>query len=334
MRRREFITLLGGAVTAWPLAGRAQQPAYMKRIAVVHPIISPEKINEKSENPFYRGLFTELHRLGYVEGKNLTVERRSGEGKTERYAELARELVNLKPDVMVVTGARILAYFREATTTIPIVASTGDPILFGIVSNVSRPEGNITGISADASIEIHGKYLEILKEIKPGLSKVGLLSPRLSWEPYGRPLREISNRLGVTILGPPVDNPFGDQEFRRVITAMAQDGVDALLVTAAAENLPRRRVIIELAETYRMPAIYPFAEYVKKGGLAAYAVDIVENGTRAADYVHKLLHGAKVVDLPYYMPTKVQLLINLKAARALGLEIAPSLFARVDEVIE
>ena len=145
----------------------------MKRMAVVHPIVSTEIMNGKSEIPFYRGLFNELQSLGYIEGNNLIVERRSGEGKTERYAEIARELVNLKPDVMVVTSARILAYFREATTTIPIIANTGDPILFGIVSNVSRPEGNITGLSADASIEIHGKYLEILKEIKPDLSKEG-----------------------------------------------------------------------------------------------------------------------------------------------------------------
>jgi putative ABC transport system substrate-binding protein len=142
----------------------------MKRIAVVHPTVSPEIMNEKSGDLIYRGLFTELHRLGYVEGKNLIVERRSGEGRTERYAEIARELVNLKPDLMVVASARILAFFREATTTIPIIAITGDPILFGIVSNVSRPEGNITGFSADASVEIHGKYLEILKEMKPDLS--------------------------------------------------------------------------------------------------------------------------------------------------------------------
>ena len=179
------------------------------------------------------------------------------------------------------TSARILAYFREATTTIPIVAITGDPILFGIVSNVSRPEGNVTGFSADASVEIHGKYLEILKEIKPSLSRVGLLSARLSWEPYGRPLREIANRLGVAILGPPLDHPFGEPEFRRVIAEMVQEAADALLITAAAENFPHRRLIIELAEKNRLAAIYPFAEYVKLGGLAAYAVDINDIGTRA-----------------------------------------------------
>jgi putative tryptophan/tyrosine transport system substrate-binding protein len=332
--RREFITLLGGAAAAWPLAAQAQQSPSMKRIAVVHPIVSPEIMTEKSGQPFYRGLFTELHRLGYVEGKNLIVERRSGEGKTERYAEIARELVNLKPDVMVVTSARILQYFREATTTIPIIATTGDPILFGIVSNVSRPEGNVTGFSADASIEVHGKYLEILKEFKPDLSKVGLLSARLSWEPYGRPLRDIANKLGVTILGPPLDHPFGEPEFRAVIAAMVQQGAEALLITAAAENFPQRRLILELAEKNRLLAIYPLAEYVKQGGLAAYAVDLGEIGTRAAGYVDKLLQGAKVADLPYYMPTKVQLFINLKTAKALGLTVPLPLLARADELIE
>ena len=335
MKRREFISLLlGGAAVTWPLAARAQQPGNIKRIAVVHPITSPEAMNEKGSSPFHRSLFTELHRLGYVEGKNLIVERRSGEGKTERYEEVARELVNLKPDVMVVTSARILAYVREATTTIPIVAITGDPILFGIVSNVSRPEGNITGFSADASTEIHGKYLEILKEIKPSLSRVGLLSARLSWEPYGRPLREIANQLGVTILGPPLDHPFGEPEFRRVIAEMVQEGADALLITAAAENFPHGRLIIELAEKNRLAAIYPFAEYAKLGGLAAYAVDINDIGTRAAGYVHRLLQGAKVSDLPYYMPTKVQLIINLRTAKSLGLEVPPTLLARADEVME
>jgi putative ABC transport system substrate-binding protein len=199
---------------------------------------------------------------------------------------------------------------------------------------VSRPEGNVTGFSADASVEIHGKYLEILKEIKPSLARVGLLSARLSWEPYGRPLREIANRLGVAILGPPLDHPFGEPEFRRVIAEMVQEGADALLITAAAENFPHRRLIIELAEKNRLAAIYPFAEYAKLGGLAAYAVDLIDIGTGAAGYIHKLLHGAKVSDLPYYMPTKVQLIINLKTAKALGLEVPPQMLARADEVIE
>ena len=254
--------------------------------------------------------------------------------KRSRYAEIARELVNLKPDVMVVVSARILAYFREATTTIPIIAYTGDPILFGIVSNVSRPEGNITGFSADPSIEVHGKYLEFLKDIKPDLSKVGFLSARLSWEPYGRPLREIAEKLGVTIIGPPLDHPFGEQEFRSVIAAMVQDGADGLLVTAAAENFPQRGLIIALAEKYRIPAIYPFAEYVKQGGLAAYAIDNIENGTLAAGYVHKIIQGAKIADLPYYMPKSVRLIINLKSAKALGLIVPPTVLARADEVIE
>jgi putative ABC transport system substrate-binding protein len=293
MKRREFITLLGGTAVAWPLAVRAQQPVSTKRIAVVQPVAPPETMNEKADVPFWSPFFAELRRLGYIEGQNLVVERRSGEGKTERYTEVARELVNLKPDVMVVMSARILAYFREATTAIPIVAITGDPHLFGIVSNLARPEGNITGFSGDASIEIHGKYLEILKEIKPNLSKVGLLTAKLSWEPYGRPLGEIAKRMGLEVLGPPLDHPFGEAEFRRVIEEMVQNGADALLVSAAAENFSRRRLIIELAEMNRLAAIYPFAEFTKLGGLAAYAVDLGDIGTRAAGYVHKLLQGAK-----------------------------------------
>ena len=333
--RRQFISALGGVAAAWPIATQGQQAnANLKRIAVVHPTAPTDLMNEKSSQSFYRGLFTELYRLGYVEGQNLIVYRRSGEGKTENYAKIAQELVGLKPDAMVVTSARILQYFREATATIPIVAATGDPILFGIVSNVSRPEGNVTGFSADASIEVHGKYLEILKALSPSLSKVGLLSARLSWEPYGRPLQEISKKLGVTILGPSLDSPFDEQEFRRVITAMVEQGADGLLVTQAAENFSQRRVIIELADKYRIPTVYPLAEYVRQGGLVAYAVDLSGLGFLAAGYVDKLLHGAKVADLPYYMPTKVQLIINLKTAKALDLKIPTTLLVIADEVIE
>jgi putative ABC transport system substrate-binding protein len=332
--RRKFTGLLGGIVALWPLSAGAQQLPRMKRVAIVHPILRPEMINENSDSPVYRAFFSELHRLGYVEGNNLLVERRSGEGRTERYSDVARELVGLKPAVMVVTSARILEYFRQATTTIPIVAFTGDPILFNIVSNVSRPEGNVTGFSADPSIEVHGKYLEFLKALKPSLSKVGLLSPRLSWEPYGRPLLGIAERLNLEIVGPPLEHPFGESEFRRVIAAMVAGGADGLLVTAAAENFPRRSLIVALAEKYQLAAIYPLAEYVRSGGLMAYAVNIVDIGTRAAGYVDKLLRGAKPNDLPYYMPTKVRLLINVTTARALDLTIPDELLTLADEVID
>jgi len=224
LKRRELISLLGSVAVALPLAAHAQQPGKMGRIAVVHPTLPPERMNENSDAAFYRSFFSELHQLGYIEGKNLVIERRSGEGRTDRYSDVARELVGMKPEVMVVNSARILEYFRQATTTIPIVALTGDPILFNIVSNVSRPEGNVTGFSADASIEIHGKYLEFLKQLKPSLSKMGLLTPRLAWEPYGRALRPIANRLGLEIVGPPLENPFNEFEYRRVMTAMIEGG--------------------------------------------------------------------------------------------------------------
>ena len=216
-------------------------------------------MRENSDSIFYRSIFFELRRLGYIEGENLVVERLSGEGRIERYAEVARELLRLKPEVIVVNNARILAYIREATTTIPIVAISGDPILFGILSNVSRPEGNVTGFSADASIEIHGKYLEYLQKLKPDLSKVGLLAPRLAWEPYGRPLRAIAERLGVEIIGPPLENPLGAAEFRRVIAAMVDTGANGLLATASAEVSAHRALIVALAERYQLPAIYPSA---------------------------------------------------------------------------
>jgi putative tryptophan/tyrosine transport system substrate-binding protein len=198
----------------------------------------------------------------------------------------------------------------DATKTIPIVALTGDPILFKIVSSLSRPEGNVTGFSADASIEIHGKYLEILKELKPGLSKVGLLSPRLSWDSYGPPLQEIADRMDLKILGPAIDNPVDEPEYRRVIAAMVQQGAEGLLVTAASENHNYRSLIVALVEEKSLVAIYPFADFVRLGGLVAYAVDLADVATRAAGYVDKILHGAKPGELPYVMPTKLQLIIK------------------------
>jgi putative ABC transport system substrate-binding protein len=334
MQRRDFLKAIASSAGAWPLRAAAQGQQRVYRIAVVHPVDPTADMNENGESPFYRSLFLEMHRLGYFEGKNIQVERRSGEGRTERYAEVARNLVDLRPDVIVVTGARILAYIREATQTIPIVAITGDPILFNIVSNLRRPGGNITGFSADASIEVHGKYLEILRDIKPTLSRVGFLAPRLAWEPYGRPLREAADRMGLTIVGPPLENPITEAEHRRVITEMVQTGVDALLVTAAAENYTHRRFIVRLVEENRLVAIYPFPEFTQVGGLIAYAVDFIEIGTRAAGYVDRILHGTNPGNLPYYMPTKLQLIINLKTAKAFGLELPPTLLARADEVIE
>src|SRR5262249_55976222 len=159
-------------------------------------------------------------------------------------------------------------------------------------------------------------------------------SARLSWEPYGRPLRAIAERLGLEIVGPPLEHPFGETEFRRVIAAMVDGGADGLLVTAAAENFPRRGLIVALAEKYQLPAIYPLAEYVKLGGLMGYAVDLPEIGIRAAGYVDRLLHEAKPSDLPYYMPTKIRLLINVATAKGLGLKIPDELLTLADEVIE
>jgi putative tryptophan/tyrosine transport system substrate-binding protein len=334
MRRREFIVGSCGAVGAWPLRAPAQQRATVKRIGLAHPVALPEQMNEKGDQPFYRAFFTELRRLGYVESENIVVERRSGEGRPERYSEIARDLVGLNPDVIVVNSARTLAYFREATKTIPIIAITGDPVLFGIVANIARPEGNVTGFSADASIEIHGKYLEMLKQLRPGLTKVGLLTLRLSWDPYIGPLQAIANRMGLNILGPPVENPVEEPQYRRAVAAMISQGAEGLLVTAGSENFTYRRLIVELAEKNRLAAIYPFVEFARLGGLIAYAVDLADIGMRTAGYVHKVLQGARPSELPYQMPTKLQLIINVRTAKALDLTVPPNLLTLADEAIE
>jgi putative tryptophan/tyrosine transport system substrate-binding protein len=170
MRRREFITLLGGAAAAWPLAARAQQAAKTHRIAIVHPSVPISEMNETGDHPYYPALFKELRRLGYVEGKNLVVARYSGEGREDRYPELCRDVVVTKPDVIVTSASRLVLSFKAATHTIPVVASMADPVPFGIVTSLARPGGNITGVSVEAGLEIWGKRLQVLREAIPTAS--------------------------------------------------------------------------------------------------------------------------------------------------------------------
>src|SRR5712672_3373098 len=333
MQRREFITLFGGTAATWPLAARAQQPAKMKRIAIVSPAT---KIGDMGVNGSraYRMFFEELSRLGYDEGRNLVLERYSGEGRTEHYADLAREVVNTHLDLIYSQTTRLALNFKAATTTIPIVTTTADPIAGGLVSSLARPGGNITGVSVDAGIDILGKRLAFLLEATSKLSNVRFLVSQLSWERApGAAVREASRRLGISLKGETMSS-FNEQEYQRAFNSMEHERVDGILVSDEGEHFTYRRLLVELAAKTRIPASYAYREHVELGGLMAYSFDLEDLFRGSARQVAEILKGANPGDMPFRQATKFQLVINVKAAKALGLEMPSTLLLRADEVIE
>ena len=333
MRRRDFITALGTAAT-WPLVARAQQPSKMKRIAYVHPSAKASDISVSGSRPF-RALFEEFSRLRYVEGQNLAVERYSGEGRPERYAELARDVVNTHPDLIVAVGARLSLDFKMATTTIPIVTVIIDPIAMGLVASIARPGGNITGVTIAGGLELIGKRIGLLVEAMPKLSTVGYLVSRPYWEdPRGAAAREGAKQAGLSLKAALLGSAFNEAEYQRVFRSMEQDRADALMVSDEAEHGPNVATIVELAAKGRIPTIYPYREFVQVGGLMAYSIDQVEIWRHLANLIDKIFRGANPGDIPFYQPIKYELSINLKTAKALGLEMPAMLLGRADEVIE
>jgi putative tryptophan/tyrosine transport system substrate-binding protein len=328
MRRRDFISALGTAAT-WPLAALAQQPSKMKRIALVS-----SAGNVSGDSLRYRAFFEELSRLGYVVGQNFRVEGYSGEGRPERYAELARDVVSTHPDLILAVGGRLSLDFKMATTTIPIVTIIIDPIALGLVASIARPGGNITGVTIAGGLEIIGKRMGLLVEAMPKLSTAGYLASRPFWEdPRGAAAREAAKKAGVA-LSPGMLDAFNEAEYRRVFSSMEQDRVDSLMVSDEPEHGSYRATIIELAAKDRIPTIYPFREYVEIGGLMAYSIDLADVYRRLANLLDRILRGANPGDIPFYQPTKFELSINLKTAKALGLEMPAMLLGRADEVIE
>jgi putative ABC transport system substrate-binding protein len=334
MKRREFITLVGGAA-AWPLAARAQQAAKVHRIAIVHPSVAIADMRETGDNPYYPALFTELRRLGYVEGENLVVARYSGEGREDRYPDLTRAVVSTKPDLIVTAASRLVLSFKAATSSIPVIASMADPVPFGIVTSLARPGGNITGVSVEAGLEIWGKRLQVLREVLPNASKVGFLASRQIWNlPQLSAMRQAVEQMNISLLGPPIESPIQEAEYRRVLAVMAQDKHDGIIVGDQLENVTYRRLIVDLADNVRLPAVFPYREHFEIGGLIAYGPSLAEVYSRLAGYIDQVLRGVKPGEMPIYLSSKFELLINLKSAKTYGVTVPPTLLARADEVIE
>jgi putative tryptophan/tyrosine transport system substrate-binding protein len=334
MRRREFIAGLGSAAT-WPLAVRAQQPDRMSRLAIITPTAPVAEITEISHLPGYRVLFSELRKLGYVERRNLIVERYSAQGRPERYPDLAQEVVRTRPDVILALTNPLVSGLQAATDTIPIVGLVSDPVQFGNVTSIARPDRNFTAISVNVGLEIWGKRLQILQEAVPTASRVGYLGSRILWDtPMGDAIRQPAEQLGISIVGPLLESPFGQEEYRRVLEAMSREGAQGLIISDESVNYTYGQLIVDFAVAAQLPAVYWDRIFVEIGGLMAYGSSAAEVVRHAAGYVVRILTGTKPSDLPIYLESKYELLINLKAAMSLGLTIPTSLLVRADEVIE
>jgi putative ABC transport system substrate-binding protein len=273
-----------------------------------------------------------LRRLGDVEGQNLTIERYSGEGRREAYADLAREVVGENPEAIVAHTNPVAKALRAASSTMPIVWIGVDGIRSGIATSLARPGSNITGVNL-YDYEIWGKRLQILKEAVPSASKIAFLLPRGTWELNGQRLREMSRRLEISLVGMPLAEST-PSEYQRVFAEIVPDRPDAIIVHDIGDLVPYRQLIIDLVEKSRMPAMYGYREFVEAGGLMAYEADLGEAGRRLADDLHQILNGANPGDIPIYQSTRFALVINLKAAHAIGLAIPAGLLGRADDVIE
>jgi putative tryptophan/tyrosine transport system substrate-binding protein len=321
MRRRDFIKVIGSTAT-WPLAARAQQGGVrIPRIGII------------DDAPIWDHFRRGLHDLGYIEGRNIAIEYRSAEGDFDRLRQAAHELASLPVDVLVVYGSPATRAARQATSAIPIVMiSVGDPVRARFVTNLARPGGNITG-TTNLGPELIGKRIEILKEYVPGLARVAFL-----WNPdndsnlaFLEELIIAVPALGLQLISVPMRT---SEEYEGAFAAMMQRQPNAFVTTNDGFILQHIGQIIDFMAKHRLPAMFQAKENVEAGGLIAYGATLSDLFTRSAWYVHRILHGAKPADLPVEQPTKFELSINLKTAKALGLEIPPTLIARADEVIE
>jgi ABC-type uncharacterized transport system substrate-binding protein len=321
--RREFITLLGGAA-AWPIAARAQQDRVWRLGAL-------ETTSQAMNSANYNVLRGALRDLGYVEGQNLVIEYRSADGHDERFPMLAAELVGMKVDLILARGTPATMAARNASGAIPIVmTSTADP--FAVVGNIARPDGNVTGM-ASLLVDLISKRLALLVEIVPGLTRVGtLINPDNPNYSRTRKNNEMSAQsLGIQLILFDVRTPA---DVTAAFVAASRQRVDALSVATETVTQANRSLIVGLATEHRLPAVYGSKEFVDAGGLLAYGVSYSDLYRRAATFVDKILKGAKPADLPVEQPTKFELIVNLKAAKGIGLTIPETFLARADEVIE
>ena len=326
MRRRDFIALLSGAAAAWPLAARAQALAKVARIGFLR-YASP---HEKQFNAFRE----ELRALGYVEGKNIVIEQRYAGGVLNRLGELAADLVSSNMDVIVVDGSATAKAAKAATTTIPVVfALATDPVAEGLVSSMARPGASLTGLTMSVGYQLAGKRVELLKDVKPDLSRLAVLSQpdNPTARPYLQEVETVSRALGLSVRAFDVRSV---DDLPRAFAAMIEWQANGLITHADALLFSQRVRVVRLALDSGLAGVHPEAEFAEAGGLLSYGPSLPDLFRRAASYVDKILKGTKPAELPVEQPTKLELVVNLKAARTLGLTIGREFLLRADEVIE
>ena len=329
MQRREFILALGGAAAAWPLAARAQQPDRMRRIGVLMSLAADDRQGQARLAAFVQG----LRESGWTEDRNVRIDTRWAAGNDNDARKYAAELVALTPDVILVSGGSIVGTLLQATRTVPIVfTQTPDPVGAGFVDTLARPGGNATGFT-NYEYGMGAKWLELLKQIAPGVTRVAVLRDAVTPQGIGQfaAVQSVAPSLGLEVS--PL-NVRDAGEIERDVAAFARRSNGGLVVTGSGFAIVHRKLIVTLAARYKLPAVYPLRFFVTADGLISYGADAIEPHRRAAGYVDRILKGEKPADLPVQAPTKYELAINLKAAKALGLTVPPSLLATANEVIE
>jgi len=328
MRRREVITLLGGAAASWPLAARAQSDR-MRRIGILAGLSE----SDTEGQTWVRELTRRLQELGWTSGRNFVIDSRFGSLDPSQSAKMANELVELQSDVIVAIGSLAATAVRQQTLSIPIVfVQVPDPVSAGFITNLARPEGNITGFT-NFEFSIGGMWLQLLKECAPSVGRVAVVfdpdSP--SWSQYVRTIEAAAPKFAIRLAPASVRNVA---EIERRIAAFAREPDGALIVLPSPVTIQNRGSIIAAAARDRLPAIYPYRFFTESGGLISYGIKLIDLYARAASYVDRILKGTKMAELPVEQPTIFDLSINLKTARALSLTIPPSVLARADVVIE
>jgi len=334
VRRRDFIGLVSAAVAAWPFDGRAQQQAV--KIPTIALVVHPPQAEIDGAVPLNRAaraFLTGLRELGWIDGQNIQIERWSDQGRPERIRSLVQDAVRIRSDAIVTEGGFAVRAAKQATNAIPIVmAGASTPVESGLIDSIARPGGNVTGLTYDTSGEIIGKRLELLKELVPRIARVAVLGCSQCGFSRARVETEAAARaLGLTLTFVPLDS---GQELQKAFGIMDEQRSDGVLVELSPVNTGNQRLIIDFVASRKMAAVYALRGDVEAGGLITYGVDTGDLFLRAATYVDKILKGAKAGDLPVEQPTKFELVINLKTAKALGLTVPPSLLARADEMIE
>jgi len=330
VERRTFLGAVAGGLLATPLAAGAQQAGKVYRVGFI--LISPvATIKSDPTNPINSAFRSEMRDRGYIEGQNLILDLRSVEGRLERTSEIVAELVGLKVDVIVTASLEMTRRAKRVTTTVPIVTFSRAPVEEGLVVTLARPGGNITGVTNDTGPDVEGKRLELLRESLSKLRRVAYLGAKSEWEGAGgRSMRAAAKSLGLTLfLAEPRPNDYAS-----AFNLVAGKRPDAIIISQDAIHYSHRRLIAELAARNSLPSMSSYREFVEAGGLMSYGIDTQDIYRRIAAYVDKILKGAKPADMPIEQPTKFELVINLKTAKALGVTIPPSLLARADQVIE